>query len=88
MRRLLYLLSLVHCIVFRRCNEELKMLVNQDIVEMNTRIGGVHSLSYYLVYHTPYRNLFYYRLQIGGVGGGHYSNAQIAIKTIPFFFPK
>jgi len=86
MRRLLYLLSLVHCIVFRRCNEELKMLVNQDIVEMNTRIGGVHSLSYYLVYHTPYRNLFYYRLQIGGVGGGIIRMLKLLLKPYPSFF--
>ncbi len=87
MRRiLLYILSFAHCIVFRRCCEGLRLFVNQDIVEMNTRIGGVHSLSYYLVYQTPYRNLFYYRLQKGGVGNGIIRMLKLLLKPYPSFF--
>lgn len=59
----LYPLCLFHLIAYKFANREIKALVDSDIEEMNRRKKTINrSLLYWLVFHKPYRNLFYLRV--------------------------
>ena len=60
-----YILCLFHVICYRQLSPHVKAQIDGDINEMNRRCNLHQGLSYYLVNHPPYRNLFYYRM--GGV---------------------
>ncbi len=64
MRRLLYPLLLIHWFRYRFSNINTRHLIDKDIDYMNARCSDNKGLLYYLTYHKPYRNVFYYR--IGG----------------------
>lgn len=68
-----YVLVVPHLLVF--CFHSSKVMVKEDIAEMNTRRNNNHSLAYYLIYTPPYRNMFYYRI-------GRFS------KVLKFFLPE
>ena len=57
-----YLFVLPHILCFILANEDTKQLVKEDVEEMNRRCKVKENLAFYLVYHKPYRNLFYYRI--------------------------
>lgn len=60
-----YIFCILHVIVYRQLSTHVKVQIDGDINEMNKRCHLHQGLSYYLVNHPPYRNLFYYR-----IGGG------------------
>ena len=57
-----YILVLPHILCLAFANENTKQLVKEDVEEMNRRCKVKENLAFYLVYHKPYRNLFYYRI--------------------------
>lgn len=60
----LYPLCIIHYLLYRLCDEETRALVDSDICEMQKRCE-MHKkgLMYWMVFHKPYRNLFYYRIK-------------------------
>ena len=60
---ILYVLLIPHYIVYSYfVTEEIKGLIDSDVDEMNKRLKRVNGLFYYMSFHKPYRNLFYYRV--------------------------
>lgn len=61
----LYPLGIFHFILYFFSDKETKELVNSDIKEMQKRCKKNNKgLLYWLVFHKPYRNLFYYRVRL------------------------
>lgn len=58
----LYLIALIHYLVYYFANQDIKKEIDEDVDYMNFRQKASHSLLYYLVYERPYRNLFYHRI--------------------------
>ena len=58
-----YVLVLPHVILFKFLPSNVKKDICLDIEEMNRRCDSNASLSYYLIYQRPYRNIFYYRVR-------------------------
>lgn len=58
----LYPLIVPHFIVYLFLSTEIKNTIRKDISEMNRLKKYKEGLFYYLAFHQPYRNLFYYRV--------------------------
>lgn len=61
---LLYPLCVPHWIYYCKSSADTKSLIRSDIDEMNRRrkITKKRGLFYWIAFHKPYRNLFYYRI--------------------------
>lgn len=57
-----YILVLPHLLFFYMMDKECIHNVREDLVEMNRRCNTHKSLAFYLVFHKPFRNLFYFRV--------------------------
>lgn len=57
-----YCLVLPHIIVYNMISLNKRELIIQDVKEMNEQCSLNCSLGYYLVFKTPYRNVFYHRV--------------------------
>ena len=75
-----YLLPLPHLFIYRRCSNEIREYIESDIIEMNRRLRLKKGLLYYLSFHPPYRNLFYYR-----IGLTKSKLLKLILKEYPFF---
>lgn len=59
---LLYPLAIFHYLVYIFLPAKIKKDIGEDVAYMNQRCKKNSSLMTYLVYHKPYRNLFYHRI--------------------------
>ena len=57
-----YILVIPHIIVYKFSNHEVRLAIDLDVNEMNSRCKTIKSLPYYLIHAEPYRNLYYYRI--------------------------
>ena len=57
-----YPLAILHLLVYKLQKQRIKVLIDEDVQEMNHRCQQQKTLLYYLVYTKPYRNLFYFRV--------------------------
>lgn len=57
-----YLIIIPHLLIYKRLSPDKQKLINDDVMEMNTRCGLNKNLAFYLAFKKPYRNLFYYRV--------------------------
>ncbi len=57
-----YFLAIPHLLVYHYSSSDIKKDIEEDIDEMNRRNDNKRGLAYYLIFHQPYRNLFYYRV--------------------------
>lgn len=73
-----YLFVIPHVIVYKHLKKEAKELVDEDVAEMNRRYRATFSLAHYLLYHSPYRNLYYYRV------GKYASFLKVFLKPYPY----
>lgn len=61
---ILYPFGIIHVILYFFSDNSTKELVNSDVKEMQKRCKKDNKgLLYWLVFHRPYRNLFYYRVR-------------------------
>ena len=75
-----YVLVVPHLILYNLCSSEIKMLVDEDVIAMNSKWHLRASLAYYLIYTPPYRNLYYHRM-------GHFSKVlKILLPEYRSFF--
>ena len=59
-----YPFAIIHYYLYYFSSKEIKELVDSDIREMRKRCNLPHkTLFYWLVFHKPYRNLFYFRVR-------------------------
>lgn len=65
-RKILYPYLFLHYIMYKSASFEIKNLIDSDIEEMNVRKREKHGLIHYLIFHRPYRNVFYHRLGYKG----------------------
>ena len=60
---ILYPIAVIHWIIYRLSSAKTRELVDSDVREMQRRCKtNSKGLLYWLVFHEPYRNLFYYRV--------------------------
>ena len=59
-----YILVLPHLFVLLFISKKVRKDIKEDVVEMNRRLYLKKNVAFYLVYHKPYRNLFYYRIGV------------------------
>ena len=57
-----YPLVLPHILVYHLSAADTKLLIDEDVAEMNRRCKQKSTLGYYLINKQPYRNLFYFRV--------------------------
>jgi len=63
LKYILYPLCLFHFLAYKLSSPWIKEYIDSDIDEMNMRCQQNNKgLAYWLVFHKPYRNLFYYRI--------------------------
>ena len=58
-----YIFAIPHLLVYHYSSSDIKKDIEEDIDEMNRRNDYNRGLAYYLIFHRPYRNLFYYRVR-------------------------
>ena len=75
-----YPLLLPHLLIYSTLPQEIKEYIDSDVEEMNNRMNYNRGLLYYLSFHQPYRNLFYYR-----IGGKRARFLKIYMKEYPLF---
>ena len=57
-----YILVMPHLMAYSFTSRCIKQFIDEDVVEMNRRGNRSRKLGYYLIFHKPYRNLFYIRI--------------------------
>ena len=85
MKKILYLLGCIltfpHYLIYYFLKPDIKDIIDSDIDEMNKRGHLQRNLTFYLLFHRPYRNLFYYR-----IGHQRARWLRLFLKEYPSFF--
>lgn len=75
-----YIFVLPHLLLYKLIEEDTRKLIISDVEEMNKRLKKEESLSFYLIVHKPYRNLFYHR-----IGQDRAKWLRLFLKEYPLF---